>query len=186
MSRIKAEIFVERVLEVPTCRILAVLRELEQRDAVIDQLFRVIDRRYRRVFAGAQHREDGGHFGGGAVVRAHGHERERPHVARPDVFLRIAADDLSKVLGRFGEVPPRVRDPAQRIKIVTPFPGELIVGENAQRLWDEGIPVQRTQIQRVDRSEEHTSELQSLTNLVCRLLLEKKKKKKDIKNKRST
>src|SRR5438046_8506716 len=26
----------------------------------------------------------------------------------------------------------------------------------------------------VDRSEEHTSELQSLTNLVCRLLLEKK------------
>src|SRR5258706_4678709 len=29
------------------------------------------------------------------------------------------------------------------------------------------------------RSEEHTSELQSLTNLVCRLLLEKKKKKTD-------
>src|SRR5438046_8320918 len=30
----------------------------------------------------------------------------------------------------------------------------------------------------LNRSEEHTSELQSLTNLVCRLLLEKKKKKK--------
>src|SRR5438046_10715797 len=30
------------------------------------------------------------------------------------------------------------------------------------------------------RSEEHTSELQSLTNLVCRLLLEKKKKTKKI------
>src|SRR3989454_5692961 len=29
---------------------------------------------------------------------------------------------------------------------------------------------------RVDRSEEHTSELQSPCNLVCRLLLEKKKK----------
>src|SRR5258706_4449760 len=29
------------------------------------------------------------------------------------------------------------------------------------------------------RSEEHTSELQSLTNLVCRLLLEKKKNKDD-------
>src|SRR5258706_16284513 len=28
---------------------------------------------------------------------------------------------------------------------------------------------------RIARSEEHTSELQSLTNLVCRLLLEKKK-----------
>src|SRR5260370_17801649 len=34
-----------------------------------------------------------------------------------------------------------------------------------------------------DRSEEHTSELQSHLNLVCRLLLEKKKKKKtNIKN----
>src|SRR3989454_1388449 len=30
----------------------------------------------------------------------------------------------------------------------------------------------------IDRSEEHTSELQSPCNLVCRLLLEKKKKKK--------
>src|SRR5258706_8194258 len=36
---------------------------------------------------------------------------------------------------------------------------------------------------RARRSEEHTSELQSLTNLVCRLLLEKKKKIKfQIKN----
>ena len=31
----------------------------------------------------------------------------------------------------------------------------------------------------LDRSEEHTSELQSLRHLVCRLLLEKKKKKKN-------
>src|SRR5438093_13159822 len=31
---------------------------------------------------------------------------------------------------------------------------------------------------KLERSEEHTSELQSLTNLVCRLLLEKKKKNK--------
>ena len=35
-----------------------------------------------------------------------------------------------------------------------------------------------------ERSEEHTSELQSLVNLVCRLLLEKKKKKNNIKNKK--
>src|SRR5438094_6455080 len=33
-------------------------------------------------------------------------------------------------------------------------------------------------IYRADRSEEHTSELQSPYDLVCRLLLEKKKKKK--------
>src|SRR5690554_7503428 len=31
----------------------------------------------------------------------------------------------------------------------------------------------------IDRSEEHTSELQSRPHLVCRLLLEKKKKKKN-------
>src|SRR5438046_7889652 len=34
-------------------------------------------------------------------------------------------------------------------------------------------------LEQAKRSEEHTSELQSLTNLVCRLLLEKKKKKKN-------
>src|SRR5688572_33234602 len=35
---------------------------------------------------------------------------------------------------------------------------------------------------RRSRSEEHTSELQSQSNLVCRLLLEKKKKKKKTKH----
>src|SRR3989441_11588859 len=39
----------------------------------------------------------------------------------------------------------------------------------------------RTLVQEDDRSEEHTSELQSLAYLVCRLLLEKKKKMKNIK-----
>src|SRR5688572_31315336 len=43
--------------------------------------------------------------------------------------------------------------------------------ERAQRRW----PFEA--IQRRLRSEEHTSELQSQSNLVCRLLLEKKKKK---------
>src|SRR5438093_8540615 len=36
------------------------------------------------------------------------------------------------------------------------------------------------EIELPERSEEHTSELQSLTNLVCRLLLEKKKKNYDL------
>src|SRR5262249_62284483 len=39
----------------------------------------------------------------------------------------------------------------------------------AGRLLERTVPI---------RSEEHTSELQSLTNLVCRLLLEKKKNRK--------
>src|SRR5688572_31161695 len=41
-----------------------------------------------------------------------------------------------------------------------------------------GIPNRHRPRVRMDRSEEHTSELQSQSNLVCRLLLEKKKKKK--------
>src|SRR5438132_13052353 len=36
---------------------------------------------------------------------------------------------------------------------------------------------------RANRSEEHTSELQSHSDLVCRLLLEKKKKKRETSNK---
>src|SRR5687767_15431862 len=47
----------------------------------------------------------------------------------------------------------------------------------------------RTRRPRAERSEEHTSELQSLAYLVCRLLLEKKKKKNitpDHKTKRLT
>src|SRR5205085_12353231 len=40
------------------------------------------------------------------------------------------------------------------------------------------FPPYENQRVRMRRSEEHTSELQSQSNLVCRLLLEKKKKKK--------
>src|SRR5205823_13962370 len=43
---------------------------------------------------------------------------------------------------------------------------------------DQRVPVRRGGGSRDPRSEEHTSELQSLAYLVCRLLLEKKKKKK--------
>src|SRR5688572_31856360 len=47
-----------------------------------------------------------------------------------------------------------------------------------QRAGDR-IEIRQRDIRRVgQRSEEHTSELQSQSNLVCRLLLEKKKKKK--------
>src|SRR5215475_14895982 len=42
------------------------------------------------------------------------------------------------------------------------------------RRWPGRLPVRRQR--RAARSEEHTSELQSRENLVCRLLLEKKKK----------
>src|SRR5256885_11839113 len=41
-------------------------------------------------------------------------------------------------------------------------------------------PVQCSKYLRICRSEEHTSELQSPCNLVCRLLLEKKKNKRNV------
>src|SRR2546422_8453983 len=55
-------------------------------------------------------------------------------------------------------------------------------------VWNfpDGVPLHReplyTARRDLLRSEEHTSELQSRLHLVCRLLLEKKKKKKQIAN----
>src|SRR2546430_11627585 len=43
-------------------------------------------------------------------------------------------------------------------------------------LREQGLPTTGAKINSCLRSEEHTSELQSQSNLVCRLLLEKKKK----------
>src|SRR5215467_10633434 len=45
------------------------------------------------------------------------------------------------------------------------------------RFWLAAPPTSTSAPARLRRSEEHTSELQSPCNLVCRLLLEKKKKK---------
>src|SRR2546430_11712740 len=50
------------------------------------------------------------------------------------------------------------------------------VGVGQRRAVDEHLQA----AERADRSEEHTSELQSQSNLVCRLLLEKKKKKNTV------
>src|SRR5687767_15595338 len=52
------------------------------------------------------------------------------------------------------------------------------VGGVRERMFERNIPSEPAHRQPgADRSEEHTSELQSLAYLVCRLLLEKKKKK---------
>src|SRR2546425_9417518 len=57
------------------------------------------------------------------------------------------------------------------------FPPELIMqNQKAIGLDEAQKSYIRTEITKTQRSEEHTSELQSLAYLVCRLLLEKKKK----------
>src|SRR5438046_10645238 len=54
--------------------------------------------------------------------------------------------------------------------------GHKLAGGDLSLSFNRQVPLVRRVIG--ERSEEHTSELQSLTNLVCRLLLEKKKKKR--------
>src|SRR2546430_11253464 len=49
-----------------------------------------------------------------------------------------------------------------------------VIGEQVISIWSPRTAVTEHDV----RSEEHTSELQSQSNLVCRLLLEKKKKQK--------
>src|SRR3712207_7808587 len=65
-----------------------------------------------------------------------------------------------------------VRLRAQRVGV-----DRRLVGVRAQVLVERG-DLGRVAGEQAERSEEHTSELQSRQYLVCRLLLEKKKKKK--------
>ena len=63
-----------------------------------------------------------------------------------------------------------------RIKIIVAAIGGTI--SKGATIVGGAITLAEMAMDAITRSEEHTSELQSLTNLVCRLLLEKKKKKK--------
>src|SRR5205807_10118373 len=56
----------------------------------------------------------------------------------------------------------------------------LVVPREEIDHWLDVDPALLAHLEPVVRSEEHTSELQSPCNLVCRLLLEKKKKKKTL------
>src|SRR5437016_10088870 len=86
------------------------------------------------------------------LFRSRGEERRALHRAQ----ARLDADRLEIVAERFGQREER-RERRQ-----------------VSRVEARGIPGLGQ-----ERSEEHTSELQSLTNLVCRLLLEKKKQTKN-------
>src|SRR5688572_32586559 len=79
---------------------------------------------------------------------------------------------------------PRVDGPEEGEGVADLEPvlvGDVLPDDAGRALLLEGVPLRgREQVDRrlgvgVPRSEEHTSELQSQSNLVCRLLLEKKK-----------
>src|SRR5207248_4579779 len=96
-----------------------------------------------------------------------------------DVHLRVADLD-GRVLGQD-------RDPplALEVQRVHDALGHVLVGAKRAGLPEQGVDERRLAVvdallwQAGSRSEEHTSELQSPYDLVCRLLLEKKKKYKD-------
>src|SRR3989454_3347108 len=73
-----------------------------------------------------------------------------------------------------GELPRLLVEESRELQREPPAVAVVLVGE---RVHDRHGP---------RRSEEHTSELQSPCNLVCRLLLEKKKKKNKISTKKDS
>src|SRR2546427_460498 len=87
-------------------------------------------------------------------------------VVRASVPVSLAQMQLPKLLPKFLEQYPKVRL-------------QLNISNRRVDIINEGYDVALRVRSRLDddRSEEHTSELQSQSNLVCRLLLEKKKKK---------
>src|SRR2546426_8391292 len=80
---------------------------------------------------------------------------------------RVGRDRVAAGPGDRGLVPvEEVARPAHQVDAIE------------QRICQGGLPRFKRRLGALDlRSEEHTSELQSPCNLVCRLLLEKKKKK---------
>src|SRR5437764_9880230 len=84
-------------------------------------------------------------------------------------LFRSPADDL---IARLGQIATRFRTHGLGCSTDLPPPDHAIVAF----IWEVGEQLAAGQDIR-GRSEEHTSELQSPMYLVCRLLLEKKKKK---------
>src|SRR5437016_7950298 len=90
-------------------------------------------------------------------------------VTEATVHLPVTSDGASFLLG--AEVP--VEDEGLTLRVARhPFP----VATELRVVGREQLEAGQSPL--AERSEEHTSELQSLTNLVCRLLLEKKKSNK--------
>src|SRR5215204_359255 len=95
---------------------------------------------------------------------------EAPHTARVSSSRRKTASPVGSVakgVRRFSRLLPSQVNADPTLLTIVPKPGFAST-------FDHGSGVSRSPSS--TRSEEHTSELQSHSDLVCRLLLEKKKK----------
>src|SRR3712207_8863013 len=89
--------------------------------------------------------------------------------ATTEIYTLSLHDALPILAAEHGEIAAVRRGLADRVVHVGP--GAMPAGVDEERV----VPVRAPARPLVDRSEEHTSELQSRQYLVCRLLLEKKK-----------
>src|SRR5260370_31283263 len=84
-------------------------------------------------------------------------------------YVRHQAEEL-----RYVYVPTVPREKAKRSAVKHLL--DTFFKDSPEQIVAALLDVSATRLTRDDRSEEHTSELQSHLNLVCRLLLEKKNK----------
>src|SRR2546425_6093954 len=105
-----------------------------------------------------------------------------------EVIVREGAPGVSMYIIKSGLVEVRKKDPTTGIDFLVAQLSEgaavgemsLLTGKPRSATVTTVQPTVVFTLTRADRSEEHTSELQSLAYLVCRLLLEKKKNKTNI------
>src|SRR5438034_7286997 len=90
-------------------------------------------------------------------------------IRRPPRSTLFPYTTLFRSVGRLGGRTVRPEGARQPVPLYVPT---LAQGEQRE----EPLPLPGTEARQGNRSEEHTSELQSHSDLVCRLLLEKKKK----------
>src|SRR2546425_12562571 len=108
--------------------------------------------------------------------------------SRGDARVRPGVDGRDRAMGLRRHVPPAWSDPAEiahhhrfdwRRLLRRTEPSMAMAPGATRTVFGYSEPRQAGCHRLRHRSEEHTSELQSLAYLVCRLLLEKKKKKKN-------
>src|SRR5690349_23303865 len=113
-------------------------------------------------------------------------EHGMPSMRNAAALAAIASPAWATEVGQFNleiNVPPRMLDGDSLDQLETELRAELNAADARARTVGSHlvmVGILPTLAEQDVRSEEHTSELQSRRDLVCRLLLEKKKKKKHI------
>src|SRR5437867_6592160 len=124
-------------------------------------------------------RHEGAREEADSVVRLHSLRVEQRNPANAAAWRGALEDEAGEVQG-FQLANPLLCEAGHRVGVVHSGVGR----DEARRMEiaDQAHGLARSSQPDLHRSEEHTSELQSPYDLVCRLLLEKKKKKQNRRN----